>query len=212
MGGVQLPDGLQRVIERQVAEGRASSPTAFLEEAVMRLVDETSAEEADVQRTVQGGSADIDAGRYRTVAGPDDERRLRDDKASVSSAHPRVVAYRLARTAEDQIDALLLNSAREHGLGAADRYDQLVLTAMAALGDEPCMIGSVAVARLLGIRAYPARLAEQRIESARRVASPRHLVIYRLAADGVVEILGLVHDRMVLSRAAGRIVRTSDKG
>lgn len=79
MGMVQLPDELQRVIERQVAEGRASSPTAFLEEAVMRLVAETSAEEDEVQRTVQEGSADIEAGRYRTVASPDDERRLRDD-------------------------------------------------------------------------------------------------------------------------------------
>ena len=79
MGVVQLPDELQRVIERQVAEGRASSPTAFLEEAVMRLVAETSAEEDEVQRAVKEGSADIEAGRYQTVAGPDDERRLRDD-------------------------------------------------------------------------------------------------------------------------------------
>jgi predicted transcriptional regulator len=79
MGVVQLPDELQRVIERQVAEGRASSPTAFLEEAVMRLVAETSAEDGDVQRVVQDGSADIEAGRYRTVASPDDERQLHDD-------------------------------------------------------------------------------------------------------------------------------------
>ena len=76
---VQLPDELQRVIEQQVAEGRASSPTAFLEEAVMRLVAETSAEEDAVQRSAQDGAADIQAGRYRTVAGPDDERRLHDD-------------------------------------------------------------------------------------------------------------------------------------
>ena len=79
MGVVQPPDELQRVIERQVAEGRASSPTAFLEEAVMRLVTETSAEDDEVQRAVQDGSADIEAGRYRTVASPDDERQLRDD-------------------------------------------------------------------------------------------------------------------------------------
>ena len=122
------------------------------------------------------------------------------------------MAYRLARTAEDQIDALLLDSAREHGVEAAGRYGQLILTAMAALGEEPYMIGSIDVARLPGIRAYAARLARQRIESTRRVASPRHLVIYRLAADGMVEILGLVHDRMVLSRAARRIVRNTDKG
>ena len=45
MGVVQLPDELQRVIERQVAEGRAASPAAFLEEAVRRLVDEARDEE-----------------------------------------------------------------------------------------------------------------------------------------------------------------------
>ena len=122
------------------------------------------------------------------------------------------MAYRLTRTAEDQIDALLLDSARDHGLEAASRYGQLILTVMAALGEEPQMIGSAEVPRLPGIRAYPTRLARQRVEPTRRVASPRHLVIYRLAADGVVEILGLVHDRMVLSRAARRIVRTTDRG
>ncbi len=122
------------------------------------------------------------------------------------------MAYRLTETAEDQIDALLLDSARDHGLEAAGRYGQLILTVMADLGEEPQMIGSVEVPRLLGIRAYPTRLARQRVEPARRVAKPRHLVIYRLAADGVVEILGLVHDRMVLSRAARRIVRTTDRG
>ena len=45
MGVIQLPDELQRVIERQVAEGRAASSAAFLEEAVRRLVDETRGEE-----------------------------------------------------------------------------------------------------------------------------------------------------------------------
>ena len=78
MGVVQPPDELQRVIERQVAESRASSPIVFLEEAIMRLVGETGAEEDEVQRVVQDGSADIGAGCYRTVASPDDERRLRD--------------------------------------------------------------------------------------------------------------------------------------
>ncbi|WP_160299887.1 hypothetical protein [Belnapia sp. F-4-1] len=45
MGVVQLPNELQRVIEQQVAEGRAASPSAFLEEAVMRLADEPTAED-----------------------------------------------------------------------------------------------------------------------------------------------------------------------
>jgi len=41
------------------------------------------------------------------------------------------LAYRLTKTAEDQIDALLLDSARVHGLEAAGRYGQLILTVMA---------------------------------------------------------------------------------
>ncbi|MCK8786771.1 hypothetical protein M0638_20575 [Roseomonas sp. NAR14] len=79
MGVIQLSDELQHAIERQVAEGRAASPTAFLEEAVMRLIDETAAEEDELRRTIEAGSADIDAGRHRTVATPDDERRLLDE-------------------------------------------------------------------------------------------------------------------------------------
>lgn len=78
MGVVQLPDELQRVIERQVADGRAASPTAFLEEAVMRLIDETRIEEGELHQVVKAGAADIDAGRYTTVATPEDERRLQD--------------------------------------------------------------------------------------------------------------------------------------
>ena len=121
------------------------------------------------------------------------------------------MAYRLTQAAEEQVDAFLFDSARTWGLEAAGRYGQLILVVMAALGDEPDMLGSVEVPQLSGIRAYPTRLSRLRVEPARRVAAPRHLVIYRLASDGVVEILGLVHDRMVLSRAARKIVRSADK-
>ena len=76
MGAVQLPDELERVIERQVAEGRATSAVAFLEEAVLRLLDEDRLEQDDLQAAVQAGIADIDAGRYTLVATPEDGQRL----------------------------------------------------------------------------------------------------------------------------------------
>lgn len=120
------------------------------------------------------------------------------------------MAYRLAKPAEDQIDAILLESARTHGIEAAGRYGLLLVTAMASLGGHPEMLGSIEVPRLQGIRAYPLRLSWMRIEPARRVRAPRHLIIHRVAADGVVEILGLVHDRMVLSRAARKLVLRAD--
>ena len=171
MGMVQLPDELQRVIERQVAEGRAASPTAFLEEAVRRLIDDGAVEENELRLAVEAGSADIASGRYRTVATPDDERRLLDDVMTRLRSR-RVVADRLTGTAEDRLDALL-DGARDHGLEAASRYGWLILAVMAALGDKPYMIGSTDVPRLAGIHAYPTRLGR------RRIANPRHIIVYR---------------------------------
>jgi hypothetical protein len=37
-----------------------------------------------------------------------------------------------------------------------------------------------------------------------------HLIIYRVAPDGVLEILSLVHDHMLLARAARRAQREAD--
>lgn len=79
MTALHLPDELQRLINQQVSDGRAASATAFLEEAVMRLVEDTTAEEADIRAAVTAGDADVEAGRYRTIATPEDERQLIDD-------------------------------------------------------------------------------------------------------------------------------------
>ena len=126
----------------------------------MRLVDESAAEEDALHRTVEAGSADIDAGRSTTVAAPEDERLLREGmmarlKASLSSDAGS--AYRLARTAAGWIDALLLDSARDHGLAAAGRHGRLILTVMAIPGDEPDVIGSVAISPASSLRAQRRR-------------------------------------------------------
>lgn len=78
MGAIQLPDELQLVIERQVAEGRAPSAAAFLEEAVLRLIDEARTEEEEVRSAAQAGIADVEASRYVTVATPEDSRLLHE--------------------------------------------------------------------------------------------------------------------------------------
>jgi Arc/MetJ-type ribon-helix-helix transcriptional regulator len=78
MGAVQLPDELQRAIERQVAEGRATSTAAFLEEAVLRLIDDARLEDDVVRGAAQAGIADIAAGRYTMVATSVDGQRLQE--------------------------------------------------------------------------------------------------------------------------------------
>jgi toxin ParE1/3/4 len=122
------------------------------------------------------------------------------------------LAYRLSRAAERQIGAILLESVRTHGTGAAGRYGLLLLTIMQALGDDPALPGSIEVPRLLGVRAYAARFGRRRVEAALRVREPRHLIIYRVGSDGIVEILGMAHDRMVLSRAARTAAKESGPG
>jgi Arc/MetJ-type ribon-helix-helix transcriptional regulator len=77
MGVVELPDAVQSVIDREVEEGRAASAAAFVEEAILRLIDSAISEEAEVAALASAGSADIQAGEYQTVATQEDEEDLR---------------------------------------------------------------------------------------------------------------------------------------
>ena len=78
MGAILLPEELQRAIDQRVAEGRADSAAAFLEEAVLRLLDDLRAEEDEIAAVAAAGIADIEAGRFITIATPEDAERLRE--------------------------------------------------------------------------------------------------------------------------------------
>jgi toxin ParE1/3/4 len=117
------------------------------------------------------------------------------------------MAYRLVGRAEDQIDRILLASASEGVIEAAARYHRLMLAAMAAVGDNSVLPGSRNIPRVAGLKAFPLRLARRLVEPEHVVRSPRHVIIYRTGPDCVVEILSLVHDRMLLTRAARRARR-----
>jgi toxin ParE1/3/4 len=120
------------------------------------------------------------------------------------------MSYRLVGRAEDRIDAVLLESARRGGIDAAARYNRLIIAAMAAVGDSPALASSRAIPKVEGVRALHLRSMRRLVAREHRVGEPRHLVIYRVAPDGVVEILSLVHDRMLLARAARRAQREAD--
>jgi toxin ParE1/3/4 len=62
-----------------------------------------------------------------------------------------------------------------------------------------------------GVRAYPMRLGRRLSDPGHRVGQPRHIVIYRIAADGVVEVLGVAHDRMRLAGAVRRMRREAGR-
>jgi toxin ParE1/3/4 len=112
------------------------------------------------------------------------------------------VPYRLVGRAAGRIDEILSDSAQRWGIDAAARYHRLILAAMAKVGESPDLPGSREIPQVAGLRTWHLRWARGLVEREHRVAEPRHLLIYRVTPDGVVEILSLVHDRMLLARAA----------
>lgn len=88
MGVVQLPDELQRIVEQEVALGHATSPSEFLEHAVMRLIDDAAAEEEAIRQSVEAGLADIEVGRYSIVHSLEDQQALQ--KRVLGRLHARL--------------------------------------------------------------------------------------------------------------------------
>lgn len=77
MDYVQLPDEIKAMVEAQASAGRASGEAAFLRDAVLRHVAELEAEDAALLAAIDAGVADIEAGRFETIEGPDGFARLR---------------------------------------------------------------------------------------------------------------------------------------
>lgn len=119
------------------------------------------------------------------------------------------MAYRLVGHAEDRIDQIVMDSARQFGLDAAVRYNKLIFAGLNAVSANPGLRGSRAVSRVQGLRTFPLRLAVRFVGAEDRVGRPRHLIVYRVATDGVVEVLSLVHDRMDLTQAARQAQRAA---
>jgi Arc/MetJ-type ribon-helix-helix transcriptional regulator len=76
---VRLSPELQQVIEQQVAAGRVESADAYLEAAVLRYAEDLELED-DLIIEANGGIADIEAGRYRTIATPEDAEAWHQEK------------------------------------------------------------------------------------------------------------------------------------
>jgi Arc/MetJ-type ribon-helix-helix transcriptional regulator len=74
---VQLPEELQALIDRQVAEGRVASESEFFVEAARRFVADLAAEDEIISEAM-AGIADADVGRYVTVASAEDIEALHD--------------------------------------------------------------------------------------------------------------------------------------
>ena len=120
-------------------------------------------------------------------------------------------AFRLTGPAEAELDDILDWSEQNfHEIGRI-RYAALLVQAMQDIADDPQRYGAEwlrAAGQRVGLyHAWHSRT--HTADPADRIQAPRHLIVFRIAEDGVVDILGFVHESMLRGRALNRIVRAN---
>ena len=88
---VKLPEEIQEIIDRQVAAGRVESADAYLVETARRFAEDLEVED-EIVAEAKAGIADAEAGRYVTIATPEDAEAL----------HQRTMARLRDRLAADK--------------------------------------------------------------------------------------------------------------
>lgn len=120
--------------------------------------------------------------------------------------------FRLSQVAEAELDEILdWSEAKFHEIGRV-RYATLLVQAMQDIADAPQRDGVVWVRSLrVRIAVYHVWHSRNSVpDPAERVHEPRHLIVFRVADDGIVDILGFAHDSMLRGRALRRIVRANE--
>jgi toxin ParE1/3/4 len=108
--------------------------------------------------------------------------------------------FRLARPAQADLANILAPSAERWGAEAGSGYAAVLAAAMRQVAVEPD--GPLTKKRpdlRSGIRSFHVRHARRSFESA-KVRRPVHVLYYRVADEGVIEIVRVLHERMEPSR------------
>jgi toxin ParE1/3/4 len=104
--------------------------------------------------------------------------------------------FRLARPAQLDLASILATSAERWGTDGQRRYAAVLADAMRQIADEPK--GPLTRNRTelrLGVRSFHVRHA-RRSADAPKVRRPVHVLYYRVAEQGVIEIARVLHERM----------------
>jgi toxin ParE1/3/4 len=108
--------------------------------------------------------------------------------------------FRLARPAQIDLANILSISAERWGAEGRQRYAAVLAAAMRQVAAEPN--GPLTRKRpdlRYGVRSFHVRYARRSAEGA-TVRKPVHVLYYRVAEEGVIEIVRVLHERMEPSR------------
>ena len=108
--------------------------------------------------------------------------------------------FRLARPAQSDLANILATSAERWGAEGRQRYAAVLAAAMRQVVAEPDRPLTRKRPDLRsGIRSFHVRYARRSGEGA-QVRRPVHVLYYRVAQDGVIEIVRVLHERIEPSR------------
>ena len=108
--------------------------------------------------------------------------------------------FRLARPAQIDLANILATSGERWGAEGEQRYATVLAAAMRQVADDP--EGPLTKKRTelrAGIRSFHLRHAPRSADAA-KVRRPVHVLYYRVAQDGVIEIVRVLHEKMDPSR------------
>lgn len=104
--------------------------------------------------------------------------------------------FRLARPAQIDLANILATSANRWSPEGAQRYATILAAAMRQVADDPESPLTRKRADLRsGIRSFHIRYT-RRSAGAAKVRRPVHILYYRVAQEGVIEIVRVLHEKM----------------
>lgn len=108
--------------------------------------------------------------------------------------------FRLARPAQIDLANILATSAERWGAGGQHRYAAILVTAMRQVAAEPeSPLTKKRHELRSGLRSFHIRHARSAPATA-KIRRPVHVLYYRVAQKGVIEIVRVLHERMEPSR------------
>ena len=111
--------------------------------------------------------------------------------------------YRLSDLAKADIATILKTSEKRHGARGRTRYRALLTAAMRRIAADPAGNATSDRSDLhAGVRSFHIRYSRKESREG-PVANPVHVIFFRPAEPGVIEIVRVLHERMEPSRHVG---------
>ena len=116
-------------------------------------------------------------------------------------AKKRRLKFHVTGPARRDIAAILKRSLQEFGMEASLRYRALIRQALLDIEADHEWPGSTERPEIMvkGARTFHISLSRSRVTGS-MVKEPRHFLLYRRRADGIVEVARLLHDGRDLTR------------